>query len=110
RCPHIVTRRMLMGAVPTLALTIGAAAQPVESFDRFLAQLRTDATARGGTRATFDTAFAGVTPDAAVMAAMRREPEYGKPMPAYLASLVSPARIAAGQRKLAQWADTLRGV
>jgi membrane-bound lytic murein transglycosylase B len=99
-----------MGAVPTLALTIGAAAQPVESFDRFLAQLRTDAAARGVTRATLDTAFAGVTPDAAVMAAMRREPEYGKPMPAYLASLASPARIAAGQRKLAQWADTLRGV
>ena len=108
RCPHIVTRRTLLGALPTLALTIGAAAQPVESFDRFLAQLRADAAARGVMRATFDTAFAGVTPDAAVMAAMRREPEYGKPMPAYLASLVSPARVVAGQRKLAQWADTLR--
>lgn len=108
RCPHIVTRRTLLGALPTLALTMDAAAQPVDSFDRFLAQLRTDAAARGVMRATFDTAFAGVTPDAAVMAAMRREPEYGKPMPAYLASLVSPARIAAGQRKLVQWADTLR--
>lgn len=107
-CPHWVTRRTLLGAVPTLALTVGVAAQPVESFDRFLTQLRADAAARGVTRATFDAAFAGVTPDSAVMAAMRREPEYGKPMGAYLASLVSPARIAVGQRKLTQWADTLR--
>ena len=103
-----MTRRTLLGAVPTLALTLSAAAQPAESFDHFLAQLRADAAARGVSRATFDAAFAGVTPDPAVMAAMRREPEYGKPMGAYLASLVSPARLATGQRKLAQWGDTLR--
>ena len=93
-----------------LALAAGAAAQPAEPFDHFLRELRADAMARGVARATFDAAFAGVTPDPAVMAAMRREPEYGKPMSAYLASLVSPARVAAGQRKLAQWADTLRNV
>ena len=105
---NMVTRRILLGAVSTLAITVGAGAEPVEPFDRFLAQLRTDAAARGVSRATFDAAFAGVTPDPAVMAAMRREPEYGKPMAAYLASLASPARIATGQRKLTQWADTLR--
>ena len=107
-CPQMVTRRTLLGAVSTLSLAVSVAAQPVESFDHFLAELRTDATARGISRATFDAAFAGVMPDQAVMAAMRREPEYGKPMGAYLASLVSPARIGAGQRKLAQWGDTLR--
>jgi lytic murein transglycosylase len=41
---------------------------------------------------------------------MRRQPEYGKPFGAYLASLVSPARIEAGLRKSAQWATTLRAV
>ncbi len=107
-CPQVVTRRTLLGAVSTLALTAGAAAEPAEAFDHFLAQLRADAAARGISRATFDAAFAGITPDPAVMAAMRREPEYGKPMAAYLASLVSPARVAGGQHKLAQWADTLR--
>jgi membrane-bound lytic murein transglycosylase B len=81
-----------------------------ESFNAFLAALRTDAAARGITRATFDAAFAGVTPDPGVLAAMRREPEYGKPMSAYVASLVSPARLATGLRKSAQWADTLRAV
>jgi membrane-bound lytic murein transglycosylase B len=107
-CPLRLTRRLVLGAVPTLALTVGAAADPAQSFDRFLVQLRADAAARGVSGRTFDAAFAGVSPDPTVMAAMRREPEYGKPMAAYLASLVSPARIAAGQRKLAQWGDTLR--
>ena len=41
---------------------------------------------------------------------MRREPEYGKPFATYLASLVSPARIATGLHKSAHWADTLRAV
>ncbi len=109
--PHAMTRRTALRAASMLALaTSVAAAEPAESFDHFLAQLRADAAARGVTAATFNAALGGVTPDPAVMAAMRREPEYGKPMPAYLASLVSPTRIAAGQRKLAQWADTLRAV
>ena len=107
-CPQRVTRRALLGAVPALALVASAAAEPGEPFDHFLAQLRADAAARGVLRTTFDAAFAGVTPDPAVMASMRREPEYGKPITAYLAGLVSPPRIAAGQRKLTQWADTLR--
>jgi membrane-bound lytic murein transglycosylase B len=104
----MMTRRTVLAAVPMLALSVSATAEPTESFDHFLAQLRADAVARGVARATFDAAFAGVTPDPAVMTAMRREPEYGKPMSAYLASLVSPVRIAIGQRKLSQWADTLR--
>ncbi len=81
-----------------------------ESFERFLAALRADAAAQGITQATFDRAMAGLTPDPAVLAAMQREPEYGKPMSAYLASLVSPARIATGTRKYAQWSATLRAI
>jgi membrane-bound lytic murein transglycosylase B len=81
-----------------------------ESFAAFLTALRGDAAARGISLATFNAAFAGVTPDPAVIAAMRAEPEYGKPMGAYLASLVSPARIAIGQRKSAQWNGTLQAV
>lgn len=93
-----------------LAATGRIEAAPPESFPAFLAALRVDATARGIAPATFSSAFAGVTPDPAVLAAMRREPEYGKPMGAYLASLVSPGRIADGRRKAAQWAATLRAI
>jgi membrane-bound lytic murein transglycosylase B len=80
------------------------------SFTAFLQALWSDAAHRGIARPTFDSAFAGLTPDPKVLAAMRREPEYGKPMGAYLGGLVSTARVGIGQRKSAQWADALRAV
>ena len=92
-----------------LASTI-ARADDGNGFATFLTQLWPDAAARGIDRATFARAFAGVTPDPGVLAAMRREPEYGKPYAAYLDGLVSPSRIAIGQRKMAQFADTLDAV
>jgi membrane-bound lytic murein transglycosylase B len=104
---------MLWRGLPILALLLVcgyASGQPAESFDTFLAALRADATARGITRATFDAGMGGVTPDPAVIGAMRREPEYGKPFAAYLAGLVSPGRIVTGQQKYAQWANTLHAV
>ena len=104
---------MLWRGLPILALLLAcgyASGQPAESFDTFLTALRADATARGITRATFDAGMAGITPDPAVLAAMRREPEYGKPFAAYLAGLVSPGRIVTGQQKYAQWASTLHAV
>ncbi len=103
------SRRTLL--ILALALTSGYAnGQAAEPFDGFLAALRRDAAAQGISRATFDAAFAGVTADPRVIGAMRREPEYGKPFAAYLAGLVSPSRIAIGQKKSAQWAGTLRAV
>jgi membrane-bound lytic murein transglycosylase B len=80
------------------------------SFAPYLQELWPEAEHHGIARATFDAAFAGLEPDPNVLAAMRREPEYGKPMDAYMAGLVSPARVAMGQRKSAQFASTLRAV
>jgi membrane-bound lytic murein transglycosylase B len=102
-------RRLLLA----LTLVFASAPAPCETGDPFavfLAALWPDAARTGITRPTFDAAFAGMTPDPAVLTAMRREPEYGKPFGAYLASLVSPSRIAVGLRKSAQWAATLRAV
>jgi len=81
-----------------------------EPFDAFVAALWTDAHSQGITRATFDAALAGVTPDARVIAAMQRQPEYGKPFGAYVETMVSPSRLANAMRKSAQWADTLHAV
>jgi lytic murein transglycosylase len=97
----------ILAVLIVCALTSAARA---ENFDAFLAALRADAAKQGISSATFDAAFAGVAADPRVIAAMRREPEYGKPMGAYLASLVSPDRIATGQRRAAQWTETLRAV
>ena len=55
-------------ALPILALALALASgyangNSAESFDAFLAALWPDAAAQGITRATFDAAFAGATPD-----------------------------------------------
>jgi lytic murein transglycosylase len=104
-------RRALPIAALTLVLAIGSArGQSGETFETFLAGLWKDAAAQGISRATFDLAFTGVTPDARVLGAMQHAPEYGKPVGAYIEGIVSPARIGGGLRKSVQWADTLRAV
>jgi len=103
---------MLRRTLLVMAL-LASAPVPCEagnSLPAFLAGLWPDAAKAGIRRLTFNAAFAGLTADPAVLAAMRHEPEYGKPFAAYLTSLVSPTRIAAGLRKSAQWAATLRAV
>lgn len=102
-------RRTFLGLALALA-SAQASSQTGNSFAAFLAALWADAAAQGIRRETFNAAFTGLTPDPAVLTAMRREPEYGKPYAAYLAGLVSSARVATGLRKLVQWADTLRAV
>jgi membrane-bound lytic murein transglycosylase B len=106
---NMMRRRSFLMLAFGLAST-RANAEPAMSFESFLDALWREAAARGIKRATFDAAFAGVTADAAVLAAMRRQPEYTKPFGAYLASLVSPARLQSGLRKSAQWAAALRAV
>ena len=76
-------------------------------FDTYVRNLWPQAERRGITRATFDLAFRGVTPDAAIIAASRKQAEYGRPVGAYVAGAVSPARLAGGRQMLAKWADTL---
>lgn len=102
-------QRVLLVLVLAFAGTQASGASE-NSFSAFLAALWPDAAAQGITRQTFDIAFAGLTPDAGVIAAMQRQPEYGKPFGAYLTGLVSPSRIAIGQRKSSQWSGTLHAV
>jgi lytic murein transglycosylase len=95
------------------ALTLAngrAIAEPQGGFDAFLAALWPQAAAQGISRATFDAAFAGMTPDGRVLGAMQHAPEYGKPFGAYVQSIVSPSLVGIGMRKSAQWADTLRRI
>ena len=93
----------------TLAGTLASGARS-ETFDVFTAALWKDAQSQGITRATFDAALAGVTPDERVIDSMQRQPEYGKPFGAYVDSMVSASRLATAMRKSAQWAGTLRAV
>ena len=92
------------------AFCCGPARAQEQSFAAFVAELWPDAQAKGITRATFDLALKGVTPDPRVIAATKRQPEYGKPVGAYVNDIASRSRVANGQRKAKEWAKTFDAV
>ena len=91
------------------ALTAPARAQE-QNFAVFVNELWPDAQAKGVTRATFELAVRGVSPDPRVIAATRRQPEYGKPVGDYINAAASAGRIARGQAKEKEWAKTFDAV
>jgi len=91
-----------LAALALLVVATCAQAQE-QTFTAFEAELWPDAQAKGITRATFDLALKGVTPDQRVIAATKRQPEYGKPVGAYVNDAVSKGRIARGQVKAKEW-------
>jgi lytic murein transglycosylase len=89
-----------------LVLLLAVSALPVraDEFGDFKRALWPDAQAKGVTRATFDLALRGVTPDPRVIAATKRQPEYGKPVGDYINALASASRVQRGRQKAAEWA------
>src|SRR5882757_1958803 len=76
----------------------------------FVEALRTDAQRSGITPATFAAALANFTPDPRIIAATRKEPEYGRPVGAYVDSLVSAPHVAAGAAQAARQASLLDAI
>lgn len=101
--------RLAASAIAVALLCMPALAQ-TQSFAAFTAELWPDAQAKGITRANFDLAMKGVTPDERVIAATKRQPEYGKPVGDYINAAVSTGRIARGQKKAQEWAKTFDAV
>jgi len=85
-----------------------AAAQ--EPFANFVNGLWPEAQGKGVTRATFDLAMRGVTPDDRVVAATKKQPEYGKPVGAYINALATRSRVGRGEQKAREWAKTFDAV
>ena len=65
-----------------------------------MSRLKLDALAAGVTAATFDRAFQSVVPDPDILAKDSAQPEYTRPIWAYLDTAVSSANVAAGQTAL----------
>ena len=81
-----------------------------EGFQEFLQGLWPLAEEKGIARGTFDSAFAGLTPDPAAPAASNRQAEFDKPLKSYLDEAVSPRRIARGQECLRAWRAELSNI
>jgi len=100
---------MTLRSISALALLVTLLAVPVraiaaeQSFAAFVKELWPDARAKGISRANFDLAIKGVTPDPRVIAATKRQPEYGKPVGDYINSIASKGRIAHGRAKAEQY-------
>jgi membrane-bound lytic murein transglycosylase B len=92
------------------------AAQPASSFGEenpfrsFLETLWPQAQARGVSRATFDRAFAGLTEDLSVPAAIGKQPEFERLLSAYFTEAVSAKRIARGQALARQYRSELTNI
>lgn len=97
-------------ALVLLGASAFAQGRPTESYATFVAKLWPDAQAKGITRATFDLAMRGLTPDQRVIAATQRQPEYGKPVGEYVNAIVSSGRISRGLAKEKEWAKTFDAV
>jgi membrane-bound lytic murein transglycosylase B len=87
-----------------------AIAQQPKDFGPFLQALWPDAATHGITRKTFDTAFAGLTPDPRVAAATLHQPEFGRPVGAYVNGIATEARIAGAAARSAQWSQALGAI
>ena len=90
-----------------LAIAATARAEPPTAFAGCIAELRSEAGAKGITAKTFDTMLAGIEPDPTVLDAMETQPEFETPIWEYLARLVDERRIAEGKVRLAAWAPVL---
>ncbi len=95
---------------PALDQPVNRVAPAPEGFQEFLQSLWPLAEEKGISRATFDTAFAGLVPDTALLAASNRQAEFDKPLKSYLNDAVSPRRIARGRECLHRWQDELKQI
>ncbi len=87
-----------------------ARAQADQGFQDFLQSLWPRAEAAGVSRATFDAACAGLTPDPTAPSASAKQAEFDKPLKAYLAEAATPARVQRGRAALARWKSELDSI
>jgi membrane-bound lytic murein transglycosylase B len=118
----VIAAAALISLAPALAQTTGsintsgaqarnAQASPASaSFDIFLQRLWPQAQARGISRATFDLAFRGVTPDASIVALTKKQSEFSAPIWNYLENAVGGSRIQRGREAAAENASVLAQV
>ncbi|WP_158744552.1 lytic transglycosylase domain-containing protein [Acidisphaera sp. L21] len=83
-----------------LPIMLAAAARAETPFAAFLADVRAEAIAGGITPATVDRAFAGLRPNAKVLALDSHQPEVTQSWERYRASRLSDQRVVAGRKAM----------
>lgn len=106
-CGGALANRSGSGVEATRLAT--SAARPV-TFERWVDGFRARALAQGINARTFDRAFSGVTFNADSLRRDAHQPEFSRPIWAYLDSAVSDARIEDGRSMLREHASTLAAI
>lgn len=98
---------------PASAVTPTAASSSTPTatdFQAFLDRFRPEAERQGIARALFDSTFAPMTPDPALAGLIRSQPEFAKPIGAYLTAQVTPGRVATGRALMERWRIDLAAI
>ena len=104
RRPTGLLAAAILLAVASFSAPAAAASQ---SFDQWLAGVRTEARARGVSDRIFDAAFDGVQPIPRVIELDRNQPEFRLKFDEYLGKVVTAGRIATARRLMAEHAALL---
>jgi membrane-bound lytic murein transglycosylase B len=94
-------------AAMLIAVCCGGRADADAGFDRWVQAFWEQAHAAGISRATYQAAFRGLTPDPEVLQKAQYQPEFVKPIWEYLASAVSEKRVSHGREMLSRYGDLL---
>jgi len=105
--PSRATAPLSRPALLALALLLPAAPASANEWLSCVKELRTIATGKGVNAQVFDTAFAGVEPDADILKAFDNQPEFTIPIWDYLSGLVDDERVADGRALMEKWAAVL---
>lgn len=100
------TAAVLAGLCIAAAVPVAASASTLP-FDQWLGGVRKEAKSRGVSDHTLDAALAGIAPIPRVIELDRNQPEFKLKFDEYMARVVTPGRIATGQRLLAEHARLL---
>lgn len=99
--------RLFAIVLTTLTCLASGSSRADPGFDRWVQEFWRVARSEGIARSTYEAAFAGITPDPAVLEKARYQPEFVKPMWDYVAGAASEKRVATGRRMLAEWRPVL---
>jgi lytic murein transglycosylase len=113
----LMTRRATLAGAATLWLCVlnakvfgedqATPAPQAGEFQQFLASIWPAAEKAGVSRATFDTAISGLTPDQAILTRTTRQAEFTITVAQYVAQSATPKRAAQGRDVAAKLADPL---
>ncbi|MEL0167762.1 MAG: lytic murein transglycosylase [Pseudomonadaceae bacterium] len=95
---------------PAAPAAAPAEAPRAQTFAQWRDSFRQEALSKGIEAELFDRAFTGVTPDEDVIKADRSQPEFSRPVWAYLDSAMSSQRVATGRSRLSAQRETLDAI